>query len=125
MGLLIRESLTKGMFVATAAAGPDVRDAELIAALQGSGPGLTQPQLVEVPQAAAPEVSEWNHERIYRVYKAMQFNLRCAAQARLPKRELVRLYVPRLPDTAWSANFIADALACGPKCWTSTIFCSS
>ena len=58
---------------------------------------------------------EWNHKRIYRVYKAMKLNLRRAAKRRLPKRERVPLYVPRLPDTVWSADFMADALACGRR----------
>lgn len=30
-------------------------------------------------------------------------------------RELVPLYVPRLPDTVWSADFMVDALACGRR----------
>lgn len=50
---------------------------------------------------------------IYRVYKAMKLNLRRAAKRRLPKRERVALYVPRLPDTVWSIDFMSDALACG------------
>ena len=56
-----------------------------------------------------------NHKRIYRVYKAMKLNLRRKAKQRLPKRERVPLYVPRLPDTVWSADFMADALACGRR----------
>lgn len=57
----------------------------------------------------------WNHKRVYRVYKAMQLNLRRAAKRRLPKRERVPLYVPKLPDTVWSADFMSDALACGRR----------
>lgn len=52
----------------------------------------------------------WNPKRIYRVYKAMKLNLRRAAKRRLPKRERVPLYVPRLPDTVWSVDFMSDAL---------------
>jgi putative transposase len=58
---------------------------------------------------------DWNHKRIYRVYKAMQLNLRRAATRRLPKRERVPLYVPKLPDPVWSADFMSDALACGRR----------
>src|SRR3546814_5399475 len=58
---------------------------------------------------------DWNHKRIYRVYKAMKLNLRRKAKQRLPKRERVPLYVPRLPDTVWSADFMADSLACGRR----------
>jgi putative transposase len=57
----------------------------------------------------------WNHKRIYRVYTAMRLNLRRAATRRLPKRERVPLYVPRMPDTVWSADFMSDALACGRR----------
>ena len=46
------------------------------------------------------------------MYKAMRLTLRRAAKRRLPKRERVPLYVPRLPDTVWSADFVSDALAC-------------
>lgn len=33
----------------------------------------------------------------------------------MPKRERVPLYVPLLPDAVWSADFMADALACGRR----------
>jgi putative transposase len=49
------------------------------------------------------------------VCKAMRLNLRRAAKRRLPKRERVALYVPRLPDTVWSADFVSDALVCGRR----------
>jgi putative transposase len=75
-----------------------VRDAEFIAAL---------PRLIENRPARGfwkcrkllrrPR-PEWNHKRIYRVHKAMQLNLCRAAKRRLPKRERVPLYVPRLPE---------------------------
>lgn len=58
---------------------------------------------------------DWNHKRIYRVYKAMKLNLRRAAKRRLPKRERVPLYVPLLPDMVWSADFMSDALACNRR----------
>jgi Transposase and inactivated derivatives len=45
----------------------------------------------------------------------MRLNLRRAAKRRLPKRHRVALYVPRLPDTVWSADFMADTLACGRR----------
>ena len=64
---------------------------------------------------------DWNHKRIYRVYKAMRLNLRRAAKRRLPKRERVALYVPKLPDTVWSMDFMSDALACGRRFRTFNI----
>jgi putative transposase len=55
----------------------------------------------------------WNHKRVYRVYKAMRVNLPRVAKGRLPKRERVALYFP--PDTVWSADFMSDALVCGRR----------
>ena len=92
-----------------------VRDAELIAALAGlveDRPGRGFWKCRKLLRRSRPE---WNHKRIYRVYKAMHLNLRRAAKRRLPKRERVPLYVPRLPDTVWSADFVSDALACGRR----------
>lgn len=57
----------------------------------------------------------WNHKRIYRVYTLMRLNQRRAAKRRLPKRERLPLYVPRLPDSVWSADFMSDALICGRR----------
>lgn len=57
----------------------------------------------------------WNHKRIYRVYKLMELNLRRKAKQRLPKRHYAELYVPRLPDTVWSADFVSDALLNGRR----------
>ncbi len=51
----------------------------------------------------------------------MRLNLRRAAKKRLPKRERASLYVPRLPDTVWSADFMADALLCGRRFRTFNI----
>ena len=49
------------------------------------------------------------------MYKAMHLNLRRRARRRLPKRERAALYVPRLPDSVWSADFMSDALYHGPR----------
>ena len=57
----------------------------------------------------------WNHKRIYRVYCLMKLNHRRRARRRLPKRHRVPLYVPRLPDTIWSADFMSDALLNGRR----------
>lgn len=40
----------------------------------------------------------------------MKLNLRRPARRRLPKRLRVPLYVPKLPDTVWSADFVSDML---------------
>ena len=89
-----------------------VRDAEIIAALAAlieAHPSRGFWKCCVILRRTRPD---WNHKRIYRVYKAMKLNLRRKAKQRLPKRERVPLYVPRLPDTVWSADFMADALAC-------------
>ncbi len=92
-----------------------VRDAEIIAALAEvveNRPSRGFWKCCKVLRRARPD---WNHKRIYRVYKAMKLNLRRKAKQRLPKRERVPLYVPLLPDAVWSADFMADALACGRR----------
>ncbi len=53
---------------------------------------------------------EWNHKRIYRGYKAMKLNLRRAGKRRLPKRDRVPLYEPKLPDKVWSMDFNREVL---------------
>jgi len=58
---------------------------------------------------------QWNHKRIWRVYKAMGLNLRRPVRRRLPKRLRVPLYVPERPDRVWSADFVSDALSCGRR----------
>lgn len=92
-----------------------VRDAELIAALAGLVEDRPARGFWKCRKLLRRTRPEWNHKRIYRVYKAMRLNLRRAAKRRLPKRERVPLYVPRLPDTVWSADFMSDALACGRR----------
>jgi hypothetical protein len=64
-------------------------------------------------RCAVQDASELDPKRIYRVYTAMRLNLRRAAKRRLPKRDRVALYVPKLPDIVWSMDFMSDALACG------------
>jgi len=57
----------------------------------------------------------WSRKRVYRVYKAMQSNLREKAKQRLATRERISLYVPRHPDSVWSADFVSDAFVCGRR----------
>ena len=90
-----------------------VRDAELIAALARLVEQRSTRGYWKCCQYLAKSHPQWNMKRIYRVYCAMKLNLRRAAKRRLPKRIRVPLYVPRLPDSVWSADFMSDALACG------------
>jgi len=92
-----------------------VRDAEVMAALAGLVEDRPSHGFWKCRQRLRLDGRPWNHKRIYRVYRAMRLNLRRAAKRRLPKRERVPLYVPRLPDSVWSADFMADALACGRR----------
>lgn len=45
----------------------------------------------------------------------MKLNLCRAARRRLPRRERAPLCVTRQPDSLWSADFMADTLACGRR----------
>lgn len=90
-----------------------VRDADVIAALARlveAKPSRGYWKCCQILEKSHPQ---WNDKRIYRVYCAMNLNLRRAATRRLPKRERVPLYVPEHPDSVWSADFMLDALACG------------
>ena len=90
-----------------------VRDAELIAALARLIEARPSRGYGKCCQILGKTHPQWNDKRIYRVYCAMNLNLRRAATRRLSKRERVPLYVPERPDTVWSADFMLDALACG------------
>lgn len=92
-----------------------VRDAEIIAALAGLVEERSARGYWKCRKLLKRRRPEWNHKRIYRVYIAMKLNLRRKAKRRLPKRERVPLYVPRMPDTVWSADFMSDALANGRR----------
>ncbi|WP_425513157.1 IS3 family transposase [Xanthomonas fragariae] len=92
-----------------------VRDAELIAAIARVVEDRPSRGFWKCSHVLRRTRPDWNPQRIYRVYKAMRLNLRRAAKRRLPKRERVALYVPRLPDTVWSVDFMSDALTCGRR----------
>jgi len=92
-----------------------VRDAEVIGALARLVEGRPNRGFWTCRKILRREGQGWNHKRIYRVYKQMKLNLRRAAKKRLPKRMRVPLYVPRLPDTVWSADFMSDALFNGRR----------
>ena len=92
-----------------------VRDAERIAALARRVEGRPSRGLWKCRAFLRRSHPQGNHKRIYRVYRALWLNLRRAARKRLPKRDRAALYVPRLPDTVWSVDFMSDALACGRR----------
>lgn len=92
-----------------------VHDAEVIAALAEQVEGRPHRGFWKCHQQLRRQGRSWNHKRTYRVYKSMNLHLRRPARRRLPKRERVALYVPRQPDTVWSADFMCDALICGRR----------
>lgn len=92
-----------------------VRDAEVIAALARLVEGRPSRGFWKCRKLLRRQGQSWNHKRIYRIYKQMKLNLRRPAKRRLPKRLRVPLYVPELPDTVWSADFMSDALVCGRR----------
>ena len=98
-----------------------VRDAEVIAALANLVEERPSRGFWKCRKRLRRTHPQWNHKRIYRVYKAMHLNLRRRARRRLPKRERAALYVPRLPDSVWSADFMADALNCGRRLRTFNV----
>lgn len=92
-----------------------VRDAEIIAALATLVDGRPSRGFWKCRKLLRRQGRGWNHKRIYRVYCQMKLNHRRRAKRRLPKRHRVPLYVPRLPDTVWSADFMSDALLNGRR----------
>ena len=53
---------------------------------------------------------EWNHKRVYRVYKAMKLNLPRRAKRRLPQRVPHPMAVAARANAEWAMDFMADTL---------------
>ena len=64
---------------------------------------------------------EWNHKRVYRVYKAMKLNLPRRAKQRLPQRVQHPMAVAARANAEWAMDFMADTLDQGRRFRTLNI----
>jgi len=55
----------------------------------------------------------WNHKRVYRVYKELELNLRIKPKRRFPSRNPVPLDEAQQPNDCWSLDFVSDSLTDG------------
>ncbi|KMK65952.1 integrase family protein [Puniceibacterium sp. IMCC21224] len=55
----------------------------------------------------------WNHKRVYRIYCALELNLRIKPRKRLKRDKPDALAVPEAPNMTWSMDFMADRLSDG------------
>ncbi len=55
----------------------------------------------------------WNHKRVYRIYCALELNLRIKPRKRLKRDKPDALAVPDAPNMTWSMAFMADRLGDG------------
>ena len=55
----------------------------------------------------------WNHKRVYRIYCALELNLRIKPRKRLKRPKPDTLAVPNAPNHTWSMDFMADQLGDG------------
>ena len=58
---------------------------------------------------------EWNHKRVYRIYKNMKFNKRIPLRRRLPARVKNPLVTPEDHNITWSMDFVTDTVRSGRK----------
>ena len=56
---------------------------------------------------------KWNHKRIYRIYKALELNLRIKPRKRLNGEKPEPLAVPEEVNQVWSMDFMHDQLSDG------------
>ena len=49
----------------------------------------------------------WNHKRVYRIYRALELNLKIKPRRRLKRDKPDELAVPDAPNRVWSMDFMA------------------
>jgi putative transposase len=55
----------------------------------------------------------WNHKRVYRIYRALELNLRIKPRKRLVREKPLPLMIPTARNQTWSMDFMHDALGDG------------
>jgi putative transposase len=56
---------------------------------------------------------EWNHKRVYRIYRELELNLRIKPRKRIQRDKPEPLSVPQAPNEVWSMDFMHDQLSDG------------
>lgn len=56
---------------------------------------------------------QWNHKRVYRIYRELELNLRIKPRKRLVREKPLPLGVPTAINHVWSMDFMHDQLADG------------
>ncbi len=56
---------------------------------------------------------KWNHKRVYRIYKELEFNLRIKPRKRLVREKPDALTVPQGINEVWSMDSMHDQLEDG------------
>jgi putative transposase len=56
---------------------------------------------------------QWNHKRVYRIYRALELNLRIKPRKRLVRERPQPLAVPTAINQVWSMDFMHDQLSDG------------
>ncbi|WP_179989081.1 MULTISPECIES: transposase, partial [unclassified Acinetobacter] len=56
---------------------------------------------------------QWNHKRVYRIYKELELNLRIKPNKRIKREQPETLAVPTAKNESWSMDFMYDQLSDG------------
>jgi putative transposase len=59
---------------------------------------------------------DWNHKRVYRIYRELSLNLRIKLNKRLNREVPLPLAVPEKENGCWSMDFMHDQLTDGRSC---------